>query len=474
MKEFISVPFIINKSLDVVPDENGDYIFEVEASNENLDLQNQRTQQKALRDCKKYFLSNGVISCEHQHRIIDADGNEIIDNSQIIGEPIAVTFDGTKTFVKGKLYKNIKAAQDFINLLKAHSSRVKASIGGLKPTIIENPDGTQTITSFLWDDLALTCEPVNATVSPARFAKSLSNVEFCKALDSVNGKALITEDLEKPATNILSEKNKIEINQIASKEDELTDIIKDLVMAMNNEEVTSKRDVFNFCTDRGLSVSEASEIYEELCNQEDYMKAFAEKFGIIMKSLKGSKTDDSVKKSENENDDEELNFNLDEDFVLDDDKNGNDGNDNGNDDDDDEKKKKAVKKSLDNNDDFVEITDLLKSIDNRMEQTDEEIKVLQKSLISLAEVVKAGFATPQVRKSVMAKTNIDTNVATEKPTQEDLEAFKVVLCKAKSAGAINLRKSVHLETVFQKSMRGVAMTSSDEKEVRDLYEKYHA
>ena len=52
----------ICKSITGQEDENGNFIVEVEASNENLDLQNQRTLQSALDESKEYFLTNGVIS----------------------------------------------------------------------------------------------------------------------------------------------------------------------------------------------------------------------------------------------------------------------------------------------------------------------------------------------------------------------------------------------------------------------------
>ena len=161
-------------------DENGNYIFEVEASNENLDLQNQRTLQSALMKSKEYFLTNGVISDDHQHKTKNPDGSVQSNKDKIIGEPISVRTDGKSTFVKGILYKGVEAAKPFINLLKNGSKLVKASIGGIMPTIRKEKDGTETVTSFMWNDLALTTSPVNWTVGSARFAKSIAMVDFCK------------------------------------------------------------------------------------------------------------------------------------------------------------------------------------------------------------------------------------------------------------------------------------------------------
>ena len=49
-------------------DSNGNVIFEVEASNENLDVEDQRVLQAALMKTKDHFLKNGVVSKDHMHR----------------------------------------------------------------------------------------------------------------------------------------------------------------------------------------------------------------------------------------------------------------------------------------------------------------------------------------------------------------------------------------------------------------------
>ena len=100
--------FVI-KSVKAKDDENGDCIVEVEASNENFDLDNEQVLQNALIKSKDFFLSNGVISDNHQHLRVDKKGNAITDNSKIIGEPIEVYTKGKSTFVKCRLYKNVEA-----------------------------------------------------------------------------------------------------------------------------------------------------------------------------------------------------------------------------------------------------------------------------------------------------------------------------------------------------------------------------
>ena len=81
---FVSIPALINKSMSGKIDKDGNYTFEVEASNENLDLQNQIVQQKALIKSKEYFLSNGIISDDHQHKVRKEDGTVESDKTKII------------------------------------------------------------------------------------------------------------------------------------------------------------------------------------------------------------------------------------------------------------------------------------------------------------------------------------------------------------------------------------------------------
>jgi hypothetical protein len=190
-------------------DGDGNVIFTVEASNENLDIEQQRVLQSALLQTKDYFLKSGVVSKDHKHRKMNADGTFEIDEDYVIGEPLDVFTNGTSTMVKGKLYAGNKYAQKFIKLLDQGSSRVRASVGGLVPWLkktLENGRKVGNVFSVLWDDIALTITPVNPTVGSAvSFAKSLSSFEFVKALsagcgtDSAafsGGRALQKEDAE--------------------------------------------------------------------------------------------------------------------------------------------------------------------------------------------------------------------------------------------------------------------------------------
>ena len=192
-------------------DRNGDIIFDVEASNENLDLEEQQVLQRALLDSKEYFLSNGFISKDHLHQKVVGEGEDkrvIYDEDFIIGEPLEVYTKGTSTRVKGKLYKDNEYAKKFIKLLQEGSTRVKASVGGLLPIVKkvkENGKEVEKVISVLWNDLALTISPVNPTVSNAYIVKSLNSLEFVKALSAgygtdsakfTGGRAIIQENIK--------------------------------------------------------------------------------------------------------------------------------------------------------------------------------------------------------------------------------------------------------------------------------------
>ena len=256
---------VIRKSQEERVDEHGNFIFEVEASNENLDLQGQVVLQRALLASKEHFLSNGVISYDHLHKRRDANGQAISDPSMVIGEPIEVRAEGTKTIVKGKLYHTKDAAQELIKMLKAGSTRVKASVGGIFPKIVKDAkSGIEKITSVLWNDLALTVSPVNSTVSPA-FAKSyLEPFELVKALTAgtgtdhaefKDGRALIPEDVELHTQDV---------TETGSSED--SDKIRSLMAALSTGEVHGQAEATEFLKKQGMESGKARAAVREIIN----------------------------------------------------------------------------------------------------------------------------------------------------------------------------------------------------------------
>ena len=463
----------ICKSISGEEDENGNYIFEVEASNENLDLQNQRTLQSALMDSKEYFLTNGVISDDHQHKIKLPDGTVESHKEKIIGEPISVRREGKSTFVKGRLFAGIEAAKPYIDLLKNKAKVVKASIGGIMPTIRKEKDGTETVTSFMWNDLALTTSPVNWTVGSARFAKSICMVDFCKSLeagsgtntpDFESGRSLQKEDIEEETTKLLeindSEMDPADTVEKSDEEKEIEDIT-DCIKEMKKGNLNSADEIKAYLIGKGFEKSQAEETMLEIIEQGGRKMAkgnFSETVDEILKSIGVKKSADEKKKPEDEEiEKEEL-------FEFDDDSEGE------KDEEDDVEKcgakssvKKGcgVKKSLeDESEDYLDATELVKSmgaeIDALREENEELRKSMEETQNSVLEIAKA-LGEPVARQSVVAKSIPDNGVAaptTGKPTVADFNTFKNAIAKSAQGGRMEPEEVQFYNSEFQKAMNG--------------------
>lgn len=244
--------------------EEGDFIFDAEASNENLDLEQQRVLQQALINSKDYFLTNGVISKDHLHQQIVGEGESkrvIFNEEYVIGEPLMVYTEAGKTRVRGKLYKLNEHAQKFIKLFKEGSTRIKASVGGIAPLVQkvkENGMEVGKVVSVLWNDLALTIAPVNPTVSPAYMVKSLSSLEFVKALSAGNGtdhaqfndgRAMIPEDMNKQPHE--------------------AEIIRQLITALLDGKVTSAKEAEQYLSGFGIDEQTAENYIRAVLENKD-------------------------------------------------------------------------------------------------------------------------------------------------------------------------------------------------------------
>ena len=464
----------ICKSVSGQEDANGNYVFEVEASNENLDLQNQRTLQSALMKSKEYFLTNGVISDDHQHKTRNPDGTVESHKEKIIGEPISVRTDGKSTFVKGILYKGIAAAKPYIDLLKNKSKLVKASIGGIMPTIRKEKDGTETVTGFMWNDLALTTSPVNWTVGSAKFAKSIGMVEFCKSLeagsgtnaaDYEGGRALQKEDIEDETTKLL------EINDGEMKPEKMVeksdfekdvDVISDCISEMEKGNLTSADEITAYLIGKGFDKGKAKETMLEIIEQGGRKMAkgnFSETVDEILKSIGVKKSADEKKKPEDEEIEKEELFEFDDsegekDEEDDVEKCGAKGS---------VKKGCGVKKSLeDESEDYLDATELVKSmgaeIDALRDENEELKKSMEETQNSVLEIAKA-LGEPVARQSVVAKSinnggSVAAPVSNARPTTADFDTFKVAICKSAQGGKIEPEEVQFYNSEFQKAMNG--------------------
>lgn len=476
----------IRKSVVEKTDEFGNYIFEVEASNENVDLQDQIVLQNALMESKDEFLRGGVVSLDHLHRRKAKDGSVIIDNSMIIGEPIDVKFNTqTKsTIVVGKLYKENKEAKKIIDLLKSGSTRVKASVGGIFPEVIKNAKtGVEKIIHVLWNDLALTVSPVNNTVGSAAFAKSMNSAEFIDFLpieikkslyagygtDSngmTGGQTIIKEDVEKTTTNITSKSQ--DSDSPESEIDEQAAIEKLIELAQKGR-IQGEKDAIDFLMAQGIEKKKAGEISLEIIQQGGQMmkKSLTKTIGQLLKSLSGEDAqDDDVKKGgkncnvkkgnsdSNMDDDDDLNLD-DDDISIDDD----DGDDDDGDDDDDQ-----MSKSGESDDDKVDGTEVLKALDYELTQMRKSIDDLAKqnqelgeALTMVAQMVHTIGGEKQPSRSIMSKS-IDAGFEKPsspkgRPTLEEFEQVQRILTKSVADGEISLKKSTVIESEVQRAMR---------------------
>ena len=469
----------IRKSKEKV-DDFGNYLFEVEASNENLDLQNQIVLQNALMESKEEFLKGGVILYNHLHKRKDEQGNVIADDSMIIGEPVDVRFDEKtkKTIVKGKLYATNERAKEIIKMLKAGSIRVRASVGGIFPKVIKNvKTGVEKITHVLWNDLALTTMPVNNTVGYAVFAKSMTAAEFVESLpieikkslcagyssDSANttgGQALIPEDTN---TKTIDATEKAQ-----TPETDIQEAVAGLIEMLKRGRVNGTQDAADYLVAHGVAKEKTREIISEIIDQGGLImkKSFNDSVARLLKSLLGGSGDDDedIKKNAaganaedaaGKNDEDDINKNK---ADTADDGNGAGG---GNDDDDgnnegggDEVSGEEVLKALD-----AEITAMHKSIKAHQEQ----IQDLGGAIEGLAQMIYAIGNQQLPPKSVLNKSfdgaaganGGGTLAPTQqgRPTEDDLYRVQCVLQRCVQEGKIDMIKSSMISSDMQKCMR---------------------
>lgn len=442
---------------------DGNYIFQVEASNENVDFQDQVVLQEALLKSKDNFLKNGVISYDHLHRRKDQDGNMISDPSMIIGEPIDVWTVGNKTFVKGILYKANEMAQEVVKLLKSGSTRIRASVGGLFPKVVKGKDGVEKIVSVLWNDLALTPCPVNNTVGAASFAKSFTPETFARALavgvetDSAaktGGASFSREDLDRNDKDVVQEEDDVE--------ESADEVLKSLLGMIEKGVLNDKIGIYDFLVSKGIDKEEswaaAHEIDNALGGYNSMARkagGFAEKVRSLVKSIGSEDNADEMEKAEDE---EKMELGLE---VKDDEGEGEVEVSPDDKDDDEMKKGKSCKKS------YIDATDLLKSLSDDLSVIRKENEELRKSLLDLGDavvevaktvaknssMVKSFGEEPVGIRSKMEKSAGAASVGSKDPmTQSDFKWAQGVLVKAVKDGEIDIAKSAMIERDMQLAM----------------------
>ncbi len=171
-------------------EENGARYLYFEASNEDVDHQNEIILAKALSASAEYYLRHGNVDLSH-YSILGAKSGLANFMEYEIGKPIAVQIDNTKTFVKVQLYTGESAMAKNANMVwdsltrQQPPSRWYPSVGGvvLSKALRHDPESGEKIAvvdKVRWNNIALDRCPVNKTVPEVSaapvgvFAKSLN------------------------------------------------------------------------------------------------------------------------------------------------------------------------------------------------------------------------------------------------------------------------------------------------------------
>ena len=193
--DYISVGGLLKAS---PVEEGGERLLFIEASNEDVDHQNEVVLQKALADSAEYYLRHGNIDLSH-YTILGPKSGVSNFMEYEIGKPLAVEVSGKRTFVKAQLYRgdspmarNADMVWDSLTK-QSPPSRWYPSVGGavLAKSIRIDPDtGAKVgvVDRVRWNNIALDRQPVNKTVPEVStlpvgvFAKSMGAFIVQKAL----------------------------------------------------------------------------------------------------------------------------------------------------------------------------------------------------------------------------------------------------------------------------------------------------
>ena len=187
---------------------------------------------------------------------------------------------------------------------------------------------------------------------------------------------------------------------------------------------------------------------------------FSETVDEILKSIGVKKSADEKKKPEDEEIEKETLFEFDDDSEGDEEKDieddvekcGAKGS---------VKKGCGVEKSLEEDDDYLDATELVKSMGAEIDALREENEELKKSVDeikgSVIDIAKA-LGEPVARQSVVAKSIPGNGMAAPtsnaRPSNADFDVFKVAICKSAQGGKIEPEKVQFYNSEFQKAMNG--------------------
>lgn len=225
-------------------EEDGKWIVYLQASNEMRDQDGETVEMVALKKAADYFLTHGVLSWDHKHKVTH-------DPGFIIGEPLDVRFTPKgETLVKGFLYKANDIAQKVWKNIESGARRLGASIGG---GILQKAEDR--IRQVIWDETALTHKPVNdgtmgmvQLVPFAAFAKALMAGAGVDAAAFTGGRALTSESLQGSTVD-----TSVSMSDVRG-------LFSDLLKAIRKGKITTYNDMINFVYDSGYEGNAAAKI----------------------------------------------------------------------------------------------------------------------------------------------------------------------------------------------------------------------
>ena len=237
--DFITLFDTLTLTKAVDDKDEDDWTVYIEATNDIPDFEGEAVQVKAIEEALGYFLEDGKLTWEH----VTKDRRH--DPSIFIGEPLDAGIKDGRLFVKARLLKHVKKAQEVWDILRSNG-KLKASIGGFVKERKEEwnrwaKKKIPTISKFHFNHLAITPWPINQATKVQMvpfgiFAKSLwsgheacenctcesddpnNHCEYAKALTTggglspstmTGGRALIPEFLD-PKIKITADANKQE------------------------------------------------------------------------------------------------------------------------------------------------------------------------------------------------------------------------------------------------------------------------
>lgn len=195
--------------------------------------------------------------------------------------------------------------------------------------------------------------------------------------------------------------------------------------------------------------------------------SFSDQIKKLMKSLSGDSEDETKKAEEKEslfaNDESD---NEDDTINLDNEEDENEDDSTSDDEDaDSEDTEKSVKKcnksmSAEGEEEVVDATVLLKSLNNELENLRKSQIDIGNAVVALGKMVakvseeKLPPKAVNFAKSLGTNASGKTNVPNEVPTQADFERVQDILMKSVQSGEITLQKSSMISSEFQRAMRG--------------------